>query len=116
MATLVPVHLDDGTTIYVEGDESAMLPGATLIQEASAADAAALALDTAQQLSTSIKSFCKRIVESLRDLGDVQRPSKTTVEFALSISLEGNVYVVKSAGQGSIKITAEWEFDDANSS
>ena len=108
MVTLVPVEVD-GATIYVEGAASAVVPGST-IQEASAADAEAKALDTAQQLSNSVKSFCQRVISSMQELSGAQRPSKTTVEFGLSISAEGNVYVVKTTGEASIKITAEWNF------
>jgi|SRR5277367_651467 len=106
MATLIPVHVSDGTTIYIEGAESAPVPGRSGIREASAADAAETALDTGQQISESVKSFCAVIVKSMGEL--VTRPSKVTLEFGLSISLEGNVYVVKTTGDASIKITAEW--------
>src|ERR1700728_4255831 len=102
MATLVPVRLADNTTIYIEGSESAPVPGRTTIQEASAQDAGLKALDTGQQLSESVKSFCTVIVKSLGELAT--RPSKVTLEFGLNISLEGNVYVVKTTGDASIKI------------
>ena len=42
-----------------------------------------------------------------------RRPSKATVEFGVSVSVEGNVYVVKGTGEATIKVTAEWNFDDA---
>jgi Trypsin-co-occurring domain 1 len=111
MATLVPVTFPDGITIYVESTESAALPGEPTIQEASAADAAAKALETAQQLSDSVKMFCARVIGSLRELAPNRQPAKATVEFGLNISLEGNVYLVKSSGEASIKITAEWQLN-----
>lgn len=106
MATLIPVRLSDQTTIYIEGSESAPAPGKTTIQEASALDAAEKALDTGQQLSESVKSFCAVIVKSMSELA--AKPSKVSLEFGLNISLEGNVYVVKTTGEASIRITAEW--------
>jgi hypothetical protein len=48
-------------------------------------------------------------VGSLQELATAARPTKATIEFGLNISLEGNVYLVKSTGQASIKITAEWQ-------
>ena len=109
MAKLVPVKFEMGTPFYIEGAESAVLPDSQAIQEASALDAAEKALQTAQQLSNSIKAFCGHLVGSLLELRDAAQPTKATIEFGLNISLEGNVYLVKSAGEASIKIRAEWE-------
>ncbi len=109
MAKVIPMKFEDGTTIYVESVESARLPGAPTIQEASAADAVEKSLDTAAQLNNSIKAFCARIIKSFHELEDSSKPNKATIEFGLDISLEGNVYIVKTTGEASIKITAEWE-------
>jgi hypothetical protein len=103
MPTLVPMNLEDGKRSMRRVRSRPVLPGAQVIREASAFDEAAKALETAQQLSSSIKSFCKRTLGSLCELGVVERPSKTTVEFGLSISIEGNVYLVKSSGEASVK-------------
>ena len=110
MSKLVPVTLDDNTTIYVEASSSASVPQDLLIQEAaSPADAAERALDAAARLDASIRSFCGRIVSSLNQLSTDARPKKATIKFGLSMSAEGNVYVVKSTGEASIEIAAEWE-------
>jgi hypothetical protein len=115
MTDLVPVTLDDSTTIYVEASASANVPQNLVIQEAaSPEDAVERALETAARLDTSIRSFCGRIVASLNQLAEEARPKKATIEFGLSISAEGNVYVVKSTGEASISITAEWEFPGGN--
>jgi hypothetical protein len=113
MTDLVPVTLDDGTTILIEASASANVPQDLQIQEAaSPADAAERALDTAAKLDGSIRSFCGRIVSSLNLLSKESRPKKATIIFGLSISAEGSVYVVKSTGEASISITAEWEFSE----
>jgi hypothetical protein len=115
MVNLVPVTFEDGITIYVESVESATILGGVAIKEASATDIGVKALEIAQQLSNSIKSFCGRIIGSLRELEEPARPTKATIEFGLNISAEGNVYIIKGTGQASIKITAEWQFNGDNS-
>jgi Trypsin-co-occurring domain 1 len=111
MADVIPVKLKDGTTIYIEGAESVKLRGLPAIQNAGLADQAEKSLVTAQELTNSVKAFCGHIMSSFRDLGKDAQPSKAIIEFGLNISLEGNVYLVKTSGQASIKITAEWELD-----
>jgi hypothetical protein len=108
MATLVPVSLGD-STIYIEASGSATVRGTAPIQEAGAGEALERAVDTAQQLTESVRSCCKQIIESMRSIGEDKRPTRASVEFGLDISLEGNFYVVKGTGGGSIRITAEWE-------
>ena len=110
MSDLIPVTVDDGHVIYVEASEGVQRRGSG-IEEASALSAGEKALDTASQLSRAVSGFCTRIVGSLRELQASAKPSKATIEFGLNISLEGNVYVVKTAGQASIKISAEWKLD-----
>jgi Trypsin-co-occurring domain 1 len=107
---LVPITFETGLTVYVEASAPATLQGGTAIREAAAEDAAVRALDTGQQLVTSIRAFCERVIDSLHELHESALPAKATVEFGLDISVEGNVYVVKGTGAATIKITAEWEF------
>lgn len=114
MANVIPVKLKGGTIIYIEGAESIEFPGKTAIQEASFADQAEKSLVTAQELTNSVKAFCGHIMSSFRDLGEGAQPTKATIEFGLNISLEGNVYLVKTSGQASIKITAEWQLAGGN--
>ena len=109
MAELVPIILDDGSTIYIEAAGAAHAPGKSAIREAGARDAAQRAVDTAEELGRSIKGFSARVVGSLRELGEAARPTKATIEFGVNVSVEGNVYVVKGTGEAAIKVTAEWE-------
>lgn len=114
MADLIPVTFDDGTIIYIQGAESALAPGFSEIEEAGAVDRAEKALAAARQLATSIRNFCSSTVQGFKDLDPDTRPTKATVEFGMNISLEGNVYVVKTAGEASIKITAQWDFEQGD--
>jgi Trypsin-co-occurring domain 1 len=109
MAQLVPMTFEDGTTLYVEAVDSLPRPGASAIQEAGAGDVAARAVETARELGDSIKAFSSRVVGSLNELGVAARPTRATIEFGVNVSVEGNVYVVKGAGEASIRVVAEWE-------
>lgn len=109
MGDLIPITLDNGLMIYVESMGTTRAPvQLTGIEEAGVPEAASKAIDTAAQLSSSIRGFCAQMVASLQELDTRMRPHKATMEFGLSISAEGNVYVVKTTGEASLKITAEW--------
>jgi hypothetical protein len=110
MAQLVRVDVGGGT-IWVEASESASVPGGSsaISEAASPRDAAKKAVETAEQLQGSLKAFCASVIDSLKELGEDAKPSTATVEFGINVSLEGNVYVVKGAGEASIKVTAQWD-------
>lgn len=107
---LVPVKFQDGT-VYIEGFGSARSSEVSSIKEASNVNSIQKSLITAQKLTNTIKDFCGNAISSFHELGEDAKPSKATVEFGLNISLEGDVYVVKSSSEASIKIMAEWNFD-----
>jgi Trypsin-co-occurring domain 1 len=109
MADLAPVTLDDGMTIWVEVTDSALLPGQSRIAPAGAEDAARRAVETGSQMSGAVAAMCRRVIGSLRSMPEEDQPASAEVEFSLSISLEGNVYVVKGAGEGAIAIRAQWQ-------
>jgi hypothetical protein len=114
MPTVVPLALDEHTTIYVEASEPAVLPAGSGIQEASAlSDAGERAVATADDLAASIRGFCERVVGGFQDVAENLRPQRASVEFGLGISVEGNVYVVKGTGTASVKVTAEWDLRTA---
>lgn len=115
MTDLVPVKVGEGATIYVQGSESAPTPGRPKIREAGTAEEIlAKAIDTGQLLTGSIREFTEHLAESLRSIGAASRPQRASVEFGLSISAEGNVFVVKGAGEATVTITAEWEWEPAH--
>jgi hypothetical protein len=109
MTDVIPVSLDNGLVIYVEKGDAAFAPVVAGIHEAGAAEAAEKVIDTASQLTRSIRGFCAQMIDSLQGLEETARPDRATIEFGLSVSLEGNVYVVKTSGAASIKVTAQWD-------
>ena len=114
MPTLVPLQLDDRTTIYIEASGPTVLADGSGIQEAaSLTDAADRAISTADDVAASIRSFCERIVQGFLNVEERLRPKRASVEFGLDISIEGNVFVVKGTGAASIRVTAEWDVQGA---
>lgn len=53
------------------------------------------------------------ISESIISSGDKlsRKPDSITAEYGLSITAEGNLFVAKVAGEGSLKVTFEWSPD-----
>ncbi|KKG83435.1 CU044_2847 family protein [Methanosarcina mazei] len=107
---LVPVKFQDGT-VYIEGVGSAKSSEGSSIKEASSVDSIQKSLITAQKLTNTIKDFCGNTINSFHELGENAKPSRATIEFGLNISVEGDVYIIKSSSEASIKIMAEWNFD-----
>ncbi len=58
--------------------------------------------------SRPIAYICKSISRSMMTLPDNQRPTRFGSEFGFRISGDGNVILVKSGAEASLKITAEW--------
>jgi Trypsin-co-occurring domain 1 len=59
-----------------------------------------------EDLMKVIYPITDSIVKSVEGLA--KKPQSTTVEFGLSITAEGNLFVTKIAGEASLKIGFEW--------
>lgn len=121
MVKLVPVKFQDGATVYLESSGQDRTSEGPSIEEVGCLDDIKGSIGhiirpstTAQQLTNSIKVFCENTINSFHELGEDAKPTKATVEFGLNISLEGDVYVVKSSSEASIKITAEWSLNSGD--
>ncbi|MDR7665657.1 CU044_2847 family protein [Methanosarcina sp. Z-7115] len=113
MVELIPVKFPDGTTVYIESSDSCQTLEAQSIEETCSIEEVSCIdnikeLLRGQQLTNSIKSFCGNTINSFYELAEDAKPTKATIEFGLNFSLEGDVYLVKSSSEASIKITAEW--------
>lgn len=60
----------------------------------------------AMNLVDVIRPLTESIQESVDRLEN--KPDSATIEFGLSITAEGNFFVVKAAGEGSLNITFRW--------
>jgi hypothetical protein len=53
-----------------------------------------------------VKPFCEAIIKNFDNLS--KKPASGSAEFGLSITGEGNLFVVKASGEASVKITLNW--------
>jgi hypothetical protein len=54
-----------------------------------------------------IKPFCESIVSAFDGL--IKKPKSVTAEFGLTVAGEGNFLVIKASGEGTVKITLNWD-------
>ena len=105
MGRLVKVRIGE-RDIWIEPaeDVEAQRPG----PELTARRPEDLARDAAQGFMDTIRAYCSLLVEAFKE-GSAARPDKVTAEFGLSLSGEGNVFVVKTGAQASVKVAMEWD-------
>jgi hypothetical protein len=56
-----------------------------------------------------ITPISESVISSVEKLSKL--PDSITAEYGLSITAEGNLFVVKAAGEASLKVTFEWSSD-----
>ena len=96
---IIPVELEDGTTINVE----AVVIGGE--QEV------AFEVLPFAEVSGAIESIAKAVMKPLQKI----KPTKTSVELGVAIGLEAGqltTLIVKGTGEANLKITLEWENKD----
>jgi len=65
--------------------------------------------EIAIQIFNTISALATVVIDTINTLPEEKTPSTLRVEFGLSVSGEGNVYIVKTGAQASLNISAEWE-------
>jgi hypothetical protein len=61
------------------------------------------------ELLDVITPISESIISSVNKLS--KKPDSITAEYGLSITAEGNLFVVKAAGEASLKVTFQWSSD-----
>lgn len=56
-----------------------------------------------------IQPFCESVINNFEKLK--RKPISASAEFGLSISGEGNLFVVKASGEATIKVTLNWSLN-----
>jgi hypothetical protein len=56
-----------------------------------------------------IQPFCESVINNFEKLK--RKPNSASAEFGLSISGEGNLFVVKASGEATIKVTLNWNLE-----
>jgi inner membrane protein involved in colicin E2 resistance len=59
--------------------------------------------------SKLVGDICLSFTKTMTNLPEKQRPNKFTTEFGFKISGTGNIIMVKTGAEASLKITAEWQ-------
>jgi Trypsin-co-occurring domain 1 len=98
------IELESGkSTILVESSEVAF--GDTQVQ--------ARGVDLEKnfdRMLERIQPFCESVINNFEKLK--RKPNSASAEFGLSISGEGNLFVVKASGQATIKVTLNWSLNN----
>jgi len=64
-------------------------------------------------ISGAIANCSKPIIESIKMMQEEEiPPKKASAEFGLSFTGKGNIYLVESSAEATIKVSFEWELGD----
>jgi hypothetical protein len=107
---LVPLELENGTKLYIESVEDTEVSERSFIGGNSADEVGEKTINIAKELLKPITSFCSILATNFNELDSAQRPKKASVSFGVTVSAEGNIYIVKGTGTANITVTGEWEF------
>jgi len=107
MPQLVKMKVGDSEEILVEIPESTdfynVSRGSDILEKLDRAFDEAVQNTIVENTRVIIGAFEKLRQEHLK-------PVKASAEFGLQFTAEGNVYLVKTAAQASIKVSFEWQF------
>ncbi len=106
MATLIPVKCDD-IEVWIEAESE--MGGEKRPQKVSVSESIKKTVLSFEKVSDTIRAYCISLVRTFKEFQSEHAPNRIKAEFGLKLSGEGNVYIVKSAAEGSLKITAEWD-------
>ncbi len=62
-----------------------------------------------EEISSTIQKFCTSLAKTFKGLEPEHTPNRISAEFGLKLSAGGNVYIVKSTAECSLKIKVEWQ-------
>ena len=98
MSKLVELKSPDGkTSFFIESSD---------VKESGVQQASGHMEKEFDKIMERVKPFCETIIKNFRSL--TVQPDTASAEFGLSITAEGNIFVVKAAGEASLKITLNW--------
>ena len=106
VSRLVPIKIGD-MEVWMEADDAVIVEAGT--KKAGRGEPADEAGGSAETMSRTVKAYCSVLMNSIKELPDVIMPRMVRAEFGLKLSPEGKVFVAKSSGEASIKITVEWQ-------
>ena len=103
MSKLIKMKCDDTEILVEVEDTEEEIPRRVSVEEP-----IKKVLISFEEVSNTIKAYCGSLVKTFKSMDKELIPHKVGVEFGIKISGEGNVYIVKSSAEASLKIIAEW--------
>ena len=106
MSHLIKVTLGD-MQIWMEPDQTVVTEVG--IRKVSADEAAAELAQVAESISGTVKAYCSNLIKGIKELPTGIIPKSVKAEFGIKLSAEGTIFVAKTSGEASLKVTAEWQ-------
>ena len=107
MSRLIKMECD-GTEILVEVEDNFEFEDTHGLQKLGGKEALKKAVSSFEKVSETIQAYSRSLVNTFKKLEKNAAPHKVTAEFGVKVNGEGNVFVVKSSAEASLKIVAEW--------
>lgn len=116
MDTYIELKTKSGRTLLIQVD-SAPDSGANIGSitsaikdkaEEIAQSAGAMALSTVSDLGDAVAMICGDLIEKFSAMDAQRRPSQVEMEFALKLSVEGNLKILKLGGDGTFQVKMTW--------
>ncbi|MFJ7336942.1 CU044_2847 family protein [Streptomyces sp. NPDC101110] len=103
MPELLRVPLESGGSVLVEVDNGPQ----AVVRVARPGGVVAEATETLERGLESVREAAHAVLGKVADLP--RQPDKITLQFGLKLSAEAGVFLAKTAGEGSLTLTMEWD-------
>ncbi|MCX4632629.1 CU044_2847 family protein [Streptomyces sp. NBC_01443] len=103
MPDLLRVPLESGGSVLVEVDDGPQ----AVVRVARPGGMVAEASETLERGLESVREAAHAVLSRVADLP--RQPDKITLELGLKLSAEAGVFLAKTAGEGSLTLTMEWD-------
>ncbi len=102
-----------GKLVKLETERGSILIESSIIERPGTIEQAGGGISDIKKKFEELLEVIIPISESIIGSGDKlsRKPDSITAEYGLSISAEGNLFVAKVAGEGSLKVTFAWSPD-----
>ena len=115
MAQLAPIQLEDGTTIYIETEETVtapLVPSASKDPTRTPKGLGEQAVNNFQAMQSTIRTYTAHTLNAFKEVATAN-VDKVTLEFGIKVAGEGGVpYITKGSAECNLKITVEYSFPD----
>ncbi|MEL6136594.1 MAG: CU044_2847 family protein [Cyanobacteria bacterium J06626_23] len=113
MTQLAPIHLDDGTTIYIEAEDTLPPPIVPSSGEVTRTPKGIgnQTMQSFQATQGTIRTYTAYTLNAFKGMATAN-VDKVTLEFGVKVAGEGGVpYITKGSAECNLKITVECSFD-----